>query len=280
MSETDIDVVGYWTEIKLNILKDYSQAYANILSRQRYIKHYAYIDGFAGAGLHLSKTTGKEIEGSPSIALNLQPRFSHYHFIDLDGTRADQLRSLAAGRSNVTVYHGDCNSILLNEVFPQCRHKDYRRALCLLDPYKLNPDWDVVKTAGSMKSIEIFLNFMIMDANMNVLKHNRDKVPVAQIERMRVFWGDDSWQQAGYTTEQGLFGDMEKKASNEAIVKAYRKRLQEVAGFKYVPEPLPMRNSNGAVIYYLFFASNNETGDKIAKGVFNKYRNKGATYGR
>lgn len=280
MPETDIDVVGYWTEIKLNILQDYSQAYAKILSQQRFIKHYAYIDGFAGAGLHISKTTCQKIEGSPSIALNLQPGFSHYHFIDLDETRADQLRQLAAGRSDVTVYHGDCNAILLNKVFSQCQRKDYRRALCLLDPYKLNPDWNVVQTAGSMESIEIFLNFMIMDANMNVFKHKRNKVTTAQIERMRAFWGDDSWQQAGYTTEPGLFGDMEKKASNEAIVEAYRKRLQEVAGFKYVPEPLPMRNSKGAVIYYLFFASNNETGDKIAKGIFNKYRNKGATYGR
>lgn len=280
MPETDIDVVGYWTEIKLNILQDYSQAYAKILSQQRYIKHYAYIDGFAGAGFHISKTTGKEIEGSPSIALKLQPGFSHYHFIDLDGTRADQLRKLAAERSDVTVYPGDCNSILLDKVFPQCRYEDYRRALCLLDPYKLNPDWNVVQTAGSMKSIEIFLNFMIMDANMNVFKHNRDKVTTAQIERMRAFWGDDSWQEVVYPTVPGLFGDMEEKAPNEAIVEAYRKRLREVAGFKYVPEPLPMRNSNGAVVYYLLFASNNKTGDKIAKGVFNKYRNKGATYGR
>ncbi|OGP23554.1 MAG: hypothetical protein A2X93_09300 [Deltaproteobacteria bacterium GWC2_56_8] len=38
MSETDIDVVGYWTELKLNILKEYSQAYAKILSKHSYIK--------------------------------------------------------------------------------------------------------------------------------------------------------------------------------------------------------------------------------------------------
>lgn len=109
-------------------------------------------------------------------------------------------------------------------------------------------DLDVVQTAGRMRSIKIFLNFMIMDANMNVLWRNRDKVPATQIERMRTFWGDDSWEQAGYTTEPGLFGDIESKASNEAVVKAYRKRLQEVAGFKHVPEPLSMRNSNGGVI--------------------------------
>lgn len=279
MPEAGLDVVGYWTEIKLSILRDYSKAYATILSQQRQIKHFSYIDGFAGVGTHISKTTGQEIDGSPSIALNLKPGFSHYHFIDLDGRRVDHLRKLAAGRSDVTVYPGDSNSILLDEVFPKCRYEDYRRALCLLDPYKLNPNWNVVQTAGQMKSIEIFLNFMIMDANMNVFLRNRDKVSAAQIERIRSFWGDDSWEQAGYTKEPGLFGDIESKASNEAIVKAYRKRLQKVAGFKYVPEPLPMRNSNGAVIYYLFFASHNSTGDRIARAIFKKYRDKGIVYG-
>ena len=55
----------------------------------------------------------------------------------------------------------------------------------------------------------------------------------------------------------------------------YRKRLKEVAGFKYVPEPIPMRNSKNAVVYYLFFASSNSTGEKIVKEIFDRYRNRG-----
>jgi hypothetical protein len=74
-------------------------------------------------------------------------------------------------------------------------------------------------------------------------------------------------------TELGLFGYMEEKAGNDAVISAYRGRLQKVGGFKYVPEPIPMRNSKGATIYYLFFASQNQTGNKIAESVFKKYRN-------
>jgi three-Cys-motif partner protein len=260
-------------------LRDYSQAYAQILGSQRYIRHYAYIDGFAGAGSHVSKTTGKEIEGSPAIALRVQPPFSHYHFIDLSGKRVDRLRRLAAGYANVTVYEGDCNSVLLNQVFPECRYDQYRRALCLLDPYDLNPSWSVVETAGRMQSIEIFLNFMIMDANMNVLKKNPDAILPLQAQRMTEFWGDDSWRKIAYTTHRGLFGDIESKTTNDAIVAAYRNRLLEVAGFKCVPEPMPMRNSTGSIIYYLFFASNNKTGDKIARAVFKKWKDKGVPDG-
>ena len=272
MRDAGLDEVGYWTEIKLNILRDYSKAYATILSKQEWLKHFAYIDGFAGAGAHVSRTTGEVIEGSPAVALRVEPPFSQYHFIDLDGKKAEDLRRLAAGRSDVTVYEGDCNTVLLEKVFPQCRYEDFRRALCLLDPYDLNPRWEVVATAGQMKSVEILLNFMIMDANMNVLLRNPDNADSADIQRMNAFWGDDSWRQAAYRKQPGLFGDIEEKKANEAVAAAYRRRLKEAAGFEYVSEPLPMQNSKGATVYYLYFASNNEAGGRIAGDVFKKWR--------
>jgi len=232
-------------------------------------------------GAHVSRTTGQVIEGSPAVALRVEPPFSHYHFIDLDGKRAEELRRLAGDRKDVTIYKGDCNSVLLEEVFPQCRYTDFRRALCLLDPYDLNPRWEVVATAGRMRSVEILLTFMIMDANMNVLRRNPDRVQPEQVERMNAFWGDDSWRQAAYRTQPGLFGDIEEKRENQAVAAAYRRRLTEVAGFQYVPEPLPMQNSKGATVYYLYFASNNPKGAKIADHVFTKWQKKtGVTRGR
>jgi three-Cys-motif partner protein len=258
--------------MKLAILQEYATAYAQILKAHPQIKHVAYIDGFAGAGAHISKESGELIQGSPARALSIKPTFSSYHFVEMNENRVDQLRSLSSQR-NATVYHGDCNQVLLKKVFPLCRYEDYRRALCLLDPYRLNPDWEVVETAGKMRSIEIFLNFMIMDANMNALKKNPGSVMPEQALRMTRFWGDDSWRKAAYRTERGLFDDIEEKRTNEVVVEAYRERLKAVAGFKYVPEPLPMCNSRGAVVYYLLFASHNLTGNKIAGEIFKKYRN-------
>jgi three-Cys-motif partner protein len=111
--------------------------------------------------------------------------------------------------------------------------------------------------------------------NMNVLKHNPDKVDPRQIARMNRFWGDESWRSVVYETSGNLCGWEEKVGTNEMLVDAYRKRLREVAGFEYVPEPMPMRNSTGNTIYYLFFASPNPTGNKIVDAIFNKYRNRG-----
>ncbi len=123
--------------------------------------------------------------------------------------------------------------------------------------------------------VEIFLNFMVMDMNMNVLLSHPEKASPVQIRRMNRFWGDESWRNAIYARQGALWGeDIEVKLSdsNAKIAEAYRRRLMEVGGFRFVPEPLPFLNPNGATVYYLFFASPIETGHNIVIDIFTKYR--------
>lgn len=110
-----------------------------------------------------------------------------------------------------------------------------------------------------------------MDMNMNVLWHHSDRVSELQRERMTKFWGDSSWETAAYVDTPGLFEMMQEKASNETVAKAFRARLEKVAGFEYVPEPMPMRNSKGAIVYFLFFAAQKPAAAKIVKDIFAKY---------
>jgi three-Cys-motif partner protein len=77
---------------------------------------------------------------------------------------------LAGDRDDVHIYTDDCNKVLLRDVFPRAKHRDYKRALCLLDPYNINLTWEVIEAAGQSGSIDIFLNFMIMDINRNALR--------------------------------------------------------------------------------------------------------------
>jgi three-Cys-motif partner protein len=91
---------------------------------------------------------------------------------------------------------------------------------------------------------------------------------------MTAFWGDESWMEAAYTTKRSLFGELEK-LENTAIAQAYRHRLKEVAGFNYVSQPLAMRNSKNAVVYYLFLASKKLVASDIITHIFNKYRQRG-----
>ena len=227
-------------------------------------------------GVHVAKESGGYVAGSPLNALMIDPPFSSYFLVDLDGDRVDQLRGFpqVRGRSDVHVIHGDCNRVLLEDVFPRVHYKDYRRGLCLLDPYGLHLDWEVIRTAGEMGSIEIFLNFPIMDMNRNALWHRPENASAAGVARMTAFWGDDSWREAAYRKQQTLFGEEDVKLGNQEVVKAFRKRLRNVAGFQQVLEPMPMRNSNNAVVYYLFFASQKSVASDIVQDIFAGYRNR------
>jgi three-Cys-motif partner protein len=269
------DEIGPWSEIKLDIVRDYAAAYSRILSAQRGLRHI-YIDAFAGGGRHLSRTTGEFVPGSPVNALLVKPPFTEYHFIDLEAKKADELRAIKGRRKDVYVYEEDCNKVLLSSVFPRTRYEDYRRALCLLDPYGMHLNWEVIETAGRMRSVDMFLNLPIMDMNMNALHHDPDTVDPRHARRMDSLWGDDSWRQSCYDRQSDLFHDEQLvKKRNAEVVEVFRERLRGVAGFPHVPKPVGMRNKKGLTLYYLFFASQKPVANKIISDIFAKYRARG-----
>ena len=274
------DEIGYWSEIKLEIIEKYALAYSTVFSSPKYrYLHHVYIDAFAGPGTHISKTTKGQVRGSPQIALDIKPPFKEYYFIDTDGDKVNELKKIIANypESKVRVLQDDCNSALLKYVFPQVQRSDLRRGLCLLDPYGLDLKWEVIETAGKMGSIEIFLNFPVMDMRRNVLLSNPKEATPENIKRMDAFWGTHAWKEIAYFQTQDLFGDtIDLKQKNiKLITSAFKERLLEVAEFKYVPEPIPMRNTKSSILYFLFFASNNKTGNKILTDILNKYRDRG-----
>jgi three-Cys-motif partner protein len=266
------DEVGKWSIKKLEIIEKYASAYTKVFSKRgQHLKKY-YIDGFSGAGLHLEKRTGQRIDGSPTRALKVTPPFDGFYFIDFNKDKTDYLESLCGERSDVTIVHDDAN-VYLRKLLPTIWYEKHNRALCVLDPYGLHLDWDVIELAGKSRAVDLFLNFPVMDMNRNAIWRQPDGAPPEGIERMNRFWGDESWRRAAYAeSPQGnLFGGVEEeKQPNRAIVSSFRDRLKEVGGFKYVPEPLPMTNSKNVDVYYLFFASPKPVAETIIKDIFKR----------
>jgi three-Cys-motif partner protein len=273
-STLEFDEIGHWSELKLDIVGKYGAAYTNALRNAANLKKF-YTDGYCSAGVHVSKRTRTQVEGSPARALNVSPPFDGFYFIDMDAGRTAHLQSICKGRNDVIILTGDANVKLTTEVLPKIHFSKFNRALCLLDPYGLHLDWEVMLQAGQSQAIDMFLNFPVMDMNRNAIWKNPEAVPKDGIERMTRFWGDESWKVVAYAeSPQGnLFSAPDLvKQDNDAIVAAFRDRLRTVAGFKYVPEPLPMRNSNNAVVYYLFLASQKAVAEKIIKDIYGRYR--------
>jgi three-Cys-motif partner protein len=270
------DEIGRWSELKLEIVEKYGAAYTTAFAgpKGQGLKKY-YIDAFSGAGVHVSKETGRQIEGSPARALKVLPPFDHYYFIDMNPQKTAYLRSLCEGRTNVDIVTDDATLYLTRTLLPTIQFEKFNRALCLLDPYGLHLDWEVMRQAGQTRAVDMFLNFPVMDMNRNAIWRNPERVPQGGVERMNRFWGDGTWRESAYadSPQYEFFSAPDRvKLDNEAIVNAFRERLRKIAGFNFVPQPLPMRNSNNAVVYYLFFASPKPVAEKIIEGIFAKYR--------
>ena len=269
-SRLQFEEVGDWSVIKHEILKRYLTEYEKIFkSPKQSSLSTAYIDAFAGSGQSLSRSNGSVLDGSPLVALDYH--FDDYHFIELNPDKAGYLKSCLPEKRNICVYVGDCNEILLSRVFPQVKWADYRRGVCFLDPYGLSLDWKVIETAGRLGTIDMILNFPVMDMNRNVFWHKPEGVDPHDIERMNSFWGNESWRQVVYKEDLTFFGPEEQKAPNFEIALAFQERLKDVAKFKEVPRPCPMRNSRMGVIYYLFFASQRKNAHKIMDHIFKRF---------
>lgn len=94
-----------------------TQTPENPVQWTRNLKKY-YIDGFSGAGIHVSKRTKGTIEGSPARALKIAPPFDAFYFIDLNADKTDYLRTICGDRPNVHIHTGDCNEYLIKELLP------------------------------------------------------------------------------------------------------------------------------------------------------------------
>jgi len=272
------DNIGVWSEIKLDIIKEYANAFTRIMKKQDWCKGYVYIDAFAGAGVHISRRTGEFIPGSPLNALEIENPFTEYHFIDIDKIKAEALENLTCETPNISIYPEDCNESLVRKIFPSLQYKSKKRALCILDPYGLHLYWETILEAAKLRTTEIFLNFPIMDMNRNVLHKDLLSADPEQIERMNRFCGSEEWQEILYKEDMqmSLFGDTYRTKIVDSNIKLgdwFRvERLKKAAGFKFVPAPVLMRNSKGGPLFFLFFASHNETGKTIVSDIFSKYR--------
>lgn len=273
MASFEFDEIGYWSQVKLDIIGDYAKPYSTILTAKNLA--HIYVDAFSGPGQHLVKGSSEFVLGSPLKALQVSPSFNEYHFIDLNSSKLDFLRSKIGERPDVHYYSGDCNAILRQKIYPTLAFESYRRALILLDPYGLHLEWETIREAGQLRTVDMFLNFPVMDMNRNALwRDPKGSTPEGRA-RLTRFWGDESWMTDLYPTDGNLFGHPEK-APNEAVAEVFRRRLKNVAGFRQVPSPIPMRNGKGAIVYYLFFASQKPVAAEIISDIFDKYRNAGS----
>jgi three-Cys-motif partner protein len=271
-----IDTIGKWSEEKLDLLHKYLSAYARIMNSQKktWLAAYHYIDAFAGAGKALAKDAERYIQGSPVRALQSEPLFDGYWFIERSPRRVGQLQALQRQfpQRKVTIQQGDCNEILRNTLVPEINYPSRQRGLVFLDPYGLQVEWETVQLLAEAKTFDVFVNFSLM-AVIRLLKLNEPpkKQVAALLDRIM---GNTEWVQEVYRppAQLSLFGD--QPFTRDAIPAEWLARLyadQISSLFPFVSKPVIMTNSRNAPLYALFLASHNRRGVEIAHDIFKRY---------
>jgi three-Cys-motif partner protein len=280
---------GPWTEEKLARLKKYLHAYMRIFSRNRRAAYFqsVYVDAFAGTGFRkdpaletgvtdtlfddvVSDTDADTLrKGSAQVALETEPPFARYVFIEHTQDYAQELtrlRGLFPSLSHrIQIVREDANEYLTK----WCGTTDWSktRAVVFLDPYGMQVDWATIAAMGSTQGIDLWILFPLgVGVNRLLLKGGPPRG--AWADRLSRIFGTDAWYSAFYhaSGQQKLFGgtpEVVKDADFERIAQFWVERLKTV--FPAVaPSPLPLRNSRNVPIYLLSFAAANPKGGKTA----------------
>lgn len=287
---------GDWTQTKLDVLKDYLAAYTKALKDKPSADkpfRKAYIDAFAGTGYRTARERGAAstldsllfpdladgapqtlLAGSAKLALEVEPRFDKYIFIERDAERCQQLEGLRgefpALADDIDVRQGEANEVIQKLCAPVDAWKS-RRAVLFLDPYGMQVEWKTIEAIAATKAIDLWL-LVPLGMGVNRLLPKSGKVPDSWRQRMDAFLGRTDWYDEFYKveTKPTLFGDhqIQVKTSMEVMARYFNNRLKEVfAGV--VDEPGVLWNSANNPLYLLCFAVGNERGKDIALRIAN-----------
>ena len=211
-------------------------------------------------------------------ALNVPNKFTEYHFIDIERSKIERLKELTADRSekkSIHFYVGDANQVLRKKIAPKFPYSSFKRALCILDPYGVDIEWATIASLAPIKTMDVFINFPLMDINRNAALKKLETADPQQGSRLTKIWGDESWKQLAYVEQGGLFNAsvlIKKIRGNETLKQGFREGLKKKAGFSCVPDPILMTNTVGGPLYFLFFASQKQVAQNIAQYIFENYR--------
>lgn len=259
---------GPWTEVKLDALGNYLQAFTVASARA---KRTLYLDLMAGSISNRSRDTGREIAGSAERALSVVPSFSRAVLCELQPKTAATLKSELQQRhpGRDLQLKGDCNDQIPRYLDRIGRDPKWRWAptFAFVDQYSAEIEWDTLKALAEFRNgdrkVELWLYFG--DSFLpRGLASDSDAPHEEYAQRVDKMYGDAStWRQIYAGRKAGVLTSSEAKAE---LVNLMRWRLQTVLGYK-TTLPLSIVRDNGSPLYTMIFATDHDVGEKIMRSV-------------
>lgn len=273
---------GDWTEDKLDRLTAYLAAYMQAMKNQPFRK--IYVDAFASTGYRAtgSRKSPQEqllielgepeaqgfLKGSASRALDIEPGFDEYLFIEKDPKSARELENLRgnypARSDRMQIITADANDYLKQ----WCGRLDWsrNRAVLFLDPFGMQVEWALLEAIAKTKAIDVWLLFPFVGVNRHLTRG--EPPPEEWAARITKIMGTDDWRDefCPAKTEITLFEDAELQSKDTDFdrIGAYFVRRLETIFPGVAKNPLPLRNSRNTPLFLFCFAVSNARGKDLA----------------
>jgi three-Cys-motif partner protein len=272
---------GFWTQSKLQILEDYLAAFLTASSLRA--KGAVYLDAFAGEGAGRDRLTNAEFDGSARIAAAAAATndsgfcFTYLRFVELNRTHADDIRrefrSDFPGR-DIDVVPGDCNVEIPRILAEMSNDLTWYPTFAFLDPFGIELRWDTIRALADHKrertyKVELFMLFAT-PAIMRIAGLDPDKAVPDAGARLTGLFGCEGWRPIVDARRRRLIGGDQAR---EAFANVMRWRLVHDLGYQRT-HVLEFKNSRGAPLYHMLFASDHEAGDRIMANLYGAAANR------
>jgi three-Cys-motif partner protein len=98
-------------------------------------------------------------------ALEIEPSFHKYVFVEKDAAKCEELRRLASEfpHKEIRILNEDANNALLN----WCKRLDTKRerGVVVLDPFGTSVDWEVISALGRTHAVDLWVLFPFFAIN-------------------------------------------------------------------------------------------------------------------
>lgn len=228
--------------------KFYIEGYTGIVTKtmKDKWKYLAYIDNYCGPGVCWVEGSGEFVTGSPLIAMETQPEFTHFAFVDKDSVCVEALRERAAARGyDPQIHCGDSNDPAVIDWIRSAVPRQHTLALALLDPQGCTLEPATIRALSRDRRMDLMINLPVQGLVRNLGAGN-----FASIERV-------------------LGPDYPKCPPNEwrLAVREHYKDMLRALGYEYSSSKEVRAEGNRTPIYDFILASKHRLGKKLFDGV-------------
>lgn len=268
---------GLWTEVKLDIVEKYLNAYTTALKQKPHPDRpfrLLYIDAFAGSGWVVQDDpenlgAKRRIPGSADRAARVDDKpFDKLIFIEKKPRRCGELediRSRYRHQRDIEIYQDDANGFLKN------LQEDWRncRGVLFLDPYAVEVEWSTIKEIAGYCALDVWILFPI-HAVVRML--NRDRMPEKHLrKRLTRFYGNKSWQCLyRKVIQSGIFGEeytqeiVYREQGVDELIDVYRDNLRNLFGPRLLKQSKRLGSLSNPHLFELIFCAGSPSESAIA----------------